>query len=236
MLNNQDEKMANNVEVLDLDEPIIIPEEENINPKINDFNNSNVVFFENSTNEDDFFRFNIPATPIVEEPVSQNNTSLFETPNVQENFNIPNFGELLENNEDESPSGNTFDENKFFGLIKEKEPQSKEESSTSSLNDINYDFSDIFKNENTKATEEFNFSPNFGIPNFDIPEVIEEPKKEETISETIGNNTFFTGDIKTVVNTIRNCTDTIEKYGFKVDSEEFDLEDMYQVVIKIHKK
>ena len=39
-----------------------------------------------------------------------------------------------------------------------------------------------------------------------------------------------------VIDVFRECEKTIEKYGFIVDIEEFDLEDMYQVVFKVHKK
>lgn len=47
---------------------------------------------------------------------------------------------------------------------------------------------------------------------------------------------YVAGDLKTVINTIRNCADTIEKYGFEIDTEEFDFEDSYQVTFRIEKK
>ena len=43
-------------------------------------------------------------------------------------------------------------------------------------------------------------------------------------------------DMKTIINLIRQCSDTIEKCGYKIDTEEYDLENMYQVVFKIDKK
>lgn len=43
-------------------------------------------------------------------------------------------------------------------------------------------------------------------------------------------------DMKTVINTIRDCVSTIEGFGYTVDEEEMDLEDIYQVTIKIDKK
>ena len=42
-------------------------------------------------------------------------------------------------------------------------------------------------------------------------------------------------DLKTIINLIRQCSDTIEKCGYKIDTEEYDLENMYQVVFKIDK-
>ena len=42
-------------------------------------------------------------------------------------------------------------------------------------------------------------------------------------------------DFKTIINLIRQCSDTIEKCGYKIDTEEYDLENMYQVTFKIDK-
>ena len=42
-------------------------------------------------------------------------------------------------------------------------------------------------------------------------------------------------DLKTIINLIRQCSETIEKCGYKIDTEEYDLENMYQVVFKIDK-
>lgn len=47
---------------------------------------------------------------------------------------------------------------------------------------------------------------------------------------------FVTGNLKMVINTIRDCASTIEKYGFNIDTEELDFEDSYQVTFKIDKK
>lgn len=44
-----------------------------------------------------------------------------------------------------------------------------------------------------------------------------------------------TANFKTVINTIRECAKTIEKFGFTIDTEEIDLEDSYQVIFKIDK-
>ena len=35
---------------------------------------------------------------------------------------------------------------------------------------------------------------------------------------------------------VRKCADDIEKQGFELDSEEFDFQDIYQVIFKIKKK
>lgn len=290
MLNNQDEIKDNGVEVIDWDAPIIIPEENNMPSMIEEATNKEQPAIETQIDQNNFFNFNIPTTPIVEENIGFANNSFVEQPinipnipqsdsiednqsspvfdqsfnffnpqNVEEQFNIPTtpageenlndnqtilqdnflnqpFNENLFNNfseEDNNGSGTQFNENNFFDLIKDEIPV---ESQETSLNDVNYDFSNMFKNETSQPAEEFNFSSNFGIPNFDISSTISQPNIQESQLEQPATNTFFTGDIKTAINTIRTCTDTIEKYGFVVDSEEYDLEDIYQVVIKIQKK
>lgn len=43
-------------------------------------------------------------------------------------------------------------------------------------------------------------------------------------------------NMKTVINTVRDCVSTIESYGYKVDEEEIDLENKYQVTIIIDKQ
>lgn len=43
-------------------------------------------------------------------------------------------------------------------------------------------------------------------------------------------------DIKTAIDMIRKCSSQIEQAGFVVDVDEFDFEDMYQVIFKIEKK
>ena len=42
-------------------------------------------------------------------------------------------------------------------------------------------------------------------------------------------------DFKEIINAIRECSEKIEKYGYKIDVEEYDLSTLYQVVFKIEK-
>ena len=207
MLNEKEEINKNNVEILDLDEPIVIPEEEQM-PEINN-------------------NYNIPNSPIIEE------SSIVKPQNSE--FQLPKFGELLSSTEDDSTQGEELTPNKFFNLLDEFSSEETEIKSDEPSESINSDFSSMFNNL-TFPDDEITSSPNFGIPN-----LIENPSNNETKFEnkdleSMGNNTFMTRDIKTVINTIRTCTETIEKYGFEVDTEEFDLEYMYQVVIKVNKK
>ena len=42
-------------------------------------------------------------------------------------------------------------------------------------------------------------------------------------------------DMKTIINTIRECANKIEQYGYKIDTDEIDLADTYEVTFKISK-
>ena len=53
------------------------------------------------------------------------------------------------------------------------------------------------------------------------------------VSNTIATPTI---DFKHILNLIRNLNNEIEGYGYKIDTEEIDLEDKYQVIFNIDKK
>ena len=68
---------------------------------------------------------------------------------------------------------------------------------------------------------------------FDIPtaeaEKIDEPKKEEKTPVIIS------GDLNSVINSIKDLENKIKNSGFKIESEDYDFEDLYQIIIKIEK-
>ena len=64
----------------------------------------------------------------------------------------------------------------------------------------------------------------FVAPTNNIPEQTANP----TIKAAVPN-------MRIALNTIRECENTLEKYGFNVDVEEIDFEDSYQVIFKIEK-
>ncbi len=43
-------------------------------------------------------------------------------------------------------------------------------------------------------------------------------------------------DFRTIINLIRECSNKIEKFGYKIETEEYNLDTLYQVVFKIEKK
>ena len=64
----------------------------------------------------------------------------------------------------------------------------------------------------------------FTAPTNNIPE----STANQTIKAAVPN-------MRVALNTIRECENTLEKYGFNVDVEEIDFEDSYQVIFKIEK-
>ena len=215
MLDKPKNEINNDIEVINFDEPVIIP------------------------SDLDTSKFNIPTNPIIEndpssdiEPSNNIINPFFETEkndnkNPDQNDNIPKFSDLIDSKSDMS-------NNTFFNspIINSKESENKEQD--------NYEFKNDFNPKPLESPKtDFSISPNFGIPTFDdsfFTTQNSNAKEETSISETMGNNTFVAGDLKTVINTLRECSNTIEKYGFVVDTEEFDLDDVYQVTFKVHKK
>lgn len=62
-------------------------------------------------------------------------------------------------------------------------------------------------------------------------EFIEE--EDEITSDPVIDNS--PKQMKDVIRVIRDCNDIIESYGYKIETEEFDLETMYQVIFKVFK-
>lgn len=90
--------------------------------------------------------------------------------------------------------------------------------------------------ETKKETEE----PKDYIPSEDndldfIEEFEEEPEPEKTtINEVISTSTNI-DNLKDAIQYIRDCSKKIENSGFIIDTEEIDLENEYQIIIKIEK-
>ncbi len=72
------------------------------------------------------------------------------------------------------------------------------------------------------VTNEENFDPISLIDTLD-------PNYENKVEEKLGI------DLKTAINEIRNCKDSLSDKGFKISMDESDLNDMYEFIIKIKK-
>lgn len=60
-------------------------------------------------------------------------------------------------------------------------------------------------------------------------------KQYDPIMPTIQQPIVNKADFKEVIKLIRECSENIEKFGYKIDVEEYDLENLYQAVFKIDK-
>lgn len=56
------------------------------------------------------------------------------------------------------------------------------------------------------------------------------------VVEEIPKTTYAVADMRTVINTIRECAKTIENYGFEINLDELDFEEKYEVKFTINKK
>lgn len=222
---------------------LLMSENGSSNTSINDFNqfDTNEIkeepiqqnkFFTMLTPEDEEETSDGTTKEISEEetfnftPIVENNDSLnqFLEPEIVENKTEENV--TNETNEFSFNSDTQLTENKF----ETNDVSSVENTSIdNNLNNAqeNYDFQD--------KIEEIDDIPK--VINYPADNILAESVRKEEIMEERNVESVIESriDLKTVINTIRNCADTIEKYGFALECEEYDFEDMYQVIFKIQK-
>ena len=63
--------------------------------------------------------------------------------------------------------------------------------------------------------------------------LVQEFRQSNTISN--GTNTIVAGDLKSAIGAVRDLNQILEKNNFKIEVEEFDFENLYQIIIKINK-
>lgn len=96
-----------------------------------------------------------------------------------------------------------------------------------SVNDVMTQNTPMYDQQATSNSENENNDSN--------PTTIFAQNNNQPQVQNIPQERFVTGNLRMVINTIRECASTIEKYGFNIDTEELDFEDMYQVTFKIEK-
>ena len=67
-------------------------------------------------------------------------------------------------------------------------------------------------------------------------DVNEEPENNYNNNVNNAETVVSEPTLKDIISMVRKCADDIEKQGFELDSEEFDFQDIYQVIFKIKKK
>lgn len=217
----------------------------------------NLLMSENSANTSSIDNFNNYNLDEEVEPVQKNKFFTMVTPeeadetsevqteesNNEEAFN---FTPMIEN----SASLNQFLNNEDQSASEDNSLQETNLNNTSMLN--TFEQFSVEDNSNKSETNEPLIVPNIEDLQDTIEEIDDSPKtinypadnilaesirKEEFVETKMAENPLDTAiDLKTVINTIRNCSETIEKYGFSLECEEYDFEDMYQVIFKIQKK
>ena len=172
------------------------------------------VLLNKNSNKNDYDNMN---QTINRNPFITNNTQSF----------VPDADET-----DSQPSGNS----RIDRLYNSNEQTDFNHSSISNQNnnsDIMSDFEILdfddepvsFDNNKQPMNEVYN---NYSYRNVEeIPMNKPEPKNDSL---------YMVKDLKTAINTVRNSVETVEKYGFKVDTDEIDFEDKYQIIINIEKR
>ena len=199
---------------------------------------SNDSFFD-SFNNSQPEQLDVPEIPTYEEP-SMNIPSTPVTPEVQEAPTIPNIPSYEVPSMDisstpvtpevqEVPTSNipTYEEPSMDISSTPVTPEVQEAPTIPNI--PSYEVPNIETNQNISLSDDDLFGITQKIP----PITNEQMQGEQRVSE---NTIIATApNIKLALNTVRECQNTLEKYGFIVDVEEIDFEDSYQVIFKIEK-
>lgn len=101
--------------------------------------------------------------------------------------------------------------------------------------DFTQTFTPFSLNDENSFTKEEQKQPEPYQSTFTQPETVKFDDMGEIKVQMPEPKKLATADLKTVINTIRECAATIERFGFTIDTEEIDFEDSYQVTFKIDK-
>lgn len=160
---------------------------------------------------------------------------LTEEKEPQETFNFDNIfkninqtpeqnnNALLEElNEIEQSINNSNTLPPIFNSEPEEQPQEKPQEKIEEIDDFeeDLDFIDEEDLEDNKKEEK----PVLIDQQQEKPILVDQPKKQQKIN-----------DFKDVLQSIRNNSNEIEEAGYEIETEEYDLDDMYQVIFKIKK-
>ncbi len=160
-------------------------------------------------------------------------------------FEVPKFEDMFIQSEETSSN---IDKKDDLNISTTEETDTKEPSEDLIEKPVPFVFDNLFINNeiNEETTEEPEDEQPETIEYIDdleettsvepsIPTYDSEQKESEVSSQSNGNNMYVASDFKTVINTIRNCAATIEKYGFKINVEELELPNEYKVTFTVEK-
>lgn len=180
--------------------------------------------------------FNFNFDPI-NQPSSQTNESLVNSSNQpQSNIATPDIfsNTGISNNMDKSvqQTSNINESNNMNLQNNQIENSDNEDPFQNKLNPYTLNDDEQFTNPAEMQNQMQPEVTNHGI--MQQPNV--QPSLNQNQAINVPQEKFVTGNLRTAINTIRECADTIEKYGFNIETEELDFEDSYQVTFKIAKK
>ena len=240
-------------------QPQLMPEE---NPKTvpsqNNFNEIGIPSFNNETSNSELRPvqfFNINDEGVSTNSNNQVNNDIFnfkpdpsqmvnQTPNLNETNNIlptQPQQEFVENLEDRAV-------NMDFGSQSVSPVNFDFNGSTGSINQPNEQINQFTQPEPAVANQQFFGNPvdpmnqsQVNIPNIpninsnnNIPSF--KPEEPQVVTPQMNIQTMNQGGIRQAIDELRNVTNKLEGMGFKIETEEFDLENAYQVIFRISKQ
>ena len=209
--------------------------------------------------QDESKEFKFINVPNIEEP-KENETIEQESTTEEENIKPGKFFNILDDEpKDEKKEEQIFDFNKMFiNPIEETPTMNNNNALLEELNEIENSINNsktikpIENTEKQEPKENETIEQEKPIEEDDDLDFIEEfeeedqiqnevHQQEETRNEEIKEQPAIVipetkiTNLKDVIGLIRDCSEKIENAGFMIDTEEIDLEDMYQVIFKINK-
>ena len=187
-------------------------------PSINEENNDDDSSDERILRPGRFF--NILNYDNEEQETNENIQNNETVENTQNTFNFDNFNasQVNEENNDEQISNSNINQN-----LTDETPNNEQ------FNPFNQSFDEQQPIE-TPAPVVQNEEPlnNFNYNAAPVTPVYEDVKSSEPETKPVTT-------LRDVINLIRKCADEIEQNNFEIDTEEFDFDDIYQVIFKIKK-
>ena len=195
----------------------------------------------------------------MESTSASNHTPVDLQSNINEpaNFEIPSFNSFSGNNES-TTNAFSFENNMNSNSTSNNNLDINESMNTNKFN-YSIDNNDIASPINTSPiidtttpNTQNSFETGNDMDNISIPSATEENTQQfERVPEPIIVNDYNdqydpimpaqqtkqpTIDFKTIISLIRKCSQAIENSGYKIETEEYNLDNLYQVVFKIEKQ
>ncbi len=195
------------------------------------------------------------------EPVGISNPTPVELQtNINENssFGVPNLNPISENPEPIDDFLSSINNNMNQDSLEKSQTETTDSMNTFAPFNLNRDDNTINSPINTSPiidTADVNNQNSIGINNgtvnMDTQPIPEGTQQFERVSEPIIVNEYNdqyapimpkqqnqqpTIDFKTIISLIRKCSQAIENSGYKIETEEYNLDNLYQVVFKIEKR